>query len=145
MTCSPVPQGNYVAAKRHGDLVHTSGMTPRNNGVLMFKGAVSPGAPLESYQAAVELATKNALTAARLLLAPHERVAGVLSLTVYIAAEPEFTAHARVADYASAYLQREIGDDGIGCRAAIGVASLPGHAPVEIQLIAIIAHHSFLP
>ncbi|MDO9143119.1 MULTISPECIES: RidA family protein [Comamonadaceae] len=139
MTRPPVPQGNYVAAKRHGDLVYTSGMTPRDNGVLMFKGAVSPGAPLENYQAAVELATKNALTAARLLLAPHERVAGVLSLTVYIAAEPEFTAHARLADFASAYLQGEIGDDGIGCRAAVGVASLPGNAPVEIQLVAIIA------
>jgi enamine deaminase RidA (YjgF/YER057c/UK114 family) len=141
MTRPPVPQGNYVAAKRHGDLVYTSGMTPRDNGVMMFKGAVSPSAPLETYQAAVELATKNALTAARLLLAPHERVAGVLSLTVYIAAEPEFTAHARLADFASAYLQREMGDDGVGCRAAIGVASLPGNAPVEIQLVAIIASH----
>ncbi len=141
MTRPPVPQGNYVAAKRHGDLVYTSGMTPRDNGVLMFTGVVSSGAPLESYQAAVELATKNALTAARLLLAPHERVAGVLSLTVYIAAEPEFTAHARLADFASAYLQREIGDDGIGCRAAVGVASLPGNAPVEVQLVAIIAKH----
>lgn len=141
MTRPPVPQGNYVAAKRHGDLVYTSGMTPRDNGVLMFKGAVSPGAPLESYQAAVELAAKNALTSARLLLAPHERVAGVLSLTVYVAAEPEFTAHARLADFASAYLQRELGDEGVGCRAAIGVTSLPGHAPVEIQLVAIVAHH----
>ncbi|MDD2919733.1 RidA family protein [Rhodoferax sp.] len=139
MTRPPVSQGNYVAAKRHGNLVHTSGMTPRDNGVLMFKGAVSPGAPLETYQAAVELATKNALTAARLLAGPHERVAGVLSLTVYIAAEPEFTAHARLADFASAFLQREMGDDGIGCRAAIGVASLPGNAPVETQLVAIIA------
>lgn len=142
MTRPPVPQGNYVAAKRHGDLVHTSGMTPRDNGVLMFKGAISQGAPLETYQAAVELATKNALTAARLLLAPHERVAGVLSLTVYIAAEPEFTAHARLADFASAYLQGEMGDDGIGCRATVGVASLPGNAPVEIQLVAIIARQS---
>lgn len=141
MTRPPVPQGNYVAAKRHGDLIQTSGMTPRDSGVLMFKGAVSPGAPLENYQAAVELATKNALTAARLLLAPHERVAGILSLTVYIAAEPEFTAHARLADFASAYLQGELGDDGVGCRAAVGVASLPGHAPVEIQLVAIVANH----
>lgn len=139
MTLPPVPQGNYVAAKRHGDLVHTSGMTPRDNGVLMFNGAVSPGAPLENYRAAVELATKNALTAARLLLAPHERVAGVLSLTVYIAAEPEFTEHARLSDFASAYLHGEMGDDGIGCRTAVGVSSLPGNAPVEIKLIAIIA------
>lgn len=142
MTRPPVPQGNYVAAKRHGDLIYTSGMTPRDNGVLMFKGAVNPTAPVETYQAAVELATKNALTSARLLAAPHERVAGVLSLTVYIAAESEFTAHARLADFAATYLQREIGDEGIGCRAAIGVATLPGNAPVEVKLIAIIANQA---
>ena len=35
MTQPPVPQGNYVAAKRHGDLVYTSGMTPRDNGPHM--------------------------------------------------------------------------------------------------------------
>lgn len=139
MTRPPVPQGNYVPAKRHGDLVYTSGMTPRDNGVLMFTGAVSATAPLETYQAAVELATKNARTAARVLLASHERVAGILSLTVYIAAEQGFTAHARLADFASAWLQREIGDEGIACRAAIGVATLPGNAPVEVQLVAIIA------
>jgi enamine deaminase RidA (YjgF/YER057c/UK114 family) len=79
------------------------------------------------------------LTAARLLATPHERVAGILSLTVYIAVDPEFCAHARLADFASAYLQRELGDGGIGCRAAIGVANLPGNASVEIQLGAIVA------
>lgn len=139
MTSPPVPQGNYVSAKRHGDLVYTSGMTPRDNGKLMCEGAVRHDTSVETYQAAVDLATKNALTAARLLVGPPEKIAGILSLTVYIAAEPEFTAHARLADFASAYLQREMGNEGVGCRATIGVATLPGNAPVEIQLIAIIA------
>lgn len=139
MTTPPVPQGNYVTAKRHRDLIYTSGMTPRDNGKLIFEGAVRQNAPVETYQAAVELATKNALTAARLLLASSERIAGILNLTVYVLAEPDFTAHARLADFASAYLQREIGDEGIGCRAAVGVASLPGNASIEIQLVAIIA------
>ena len=139
MTSPPVPQGNYVSAKRIGDLIYTSGMTPRDKGKLMFEGAVLRSVPVEAYQAAVELATKNALTAARLLVASSERIKGILNLTVYILAEPEFTAHARLADFASAYLQREIGEEGIGCRAAVGVASLPGNAPIEIQLVAIVA------
>jgi enamine deaminase RidA (YjgF/YER057c/UK114 family) len=138
MTKAPVAQGNYVAAKRHGDLVHTSGMTPRDNGVLMYQGMINANDPVANHQAAVELATKNALTAARLVVAPNERVTGILDLTVYVAAAAGFTAHAQLADFASGYLQREIGDQAIGCRAAIGVASLPGNAPVEVQLIAII-------
>jgi enamine deaminase RidA (YjgF/YER057c/UK114 family) len=142
MKHSPVPQGNYVPAKRHGDLVYTSGMTPRDKGVLMFTGSVNPAAATEIYQAAVELATKNALTSVEFLLAPHEKVAGILSLTVYIATEPGFIAHACLADFASAYLQCELGHEGVGCRASIGVASLPGNAPVEIQLIAIIGNRA---
>ncbi len=136
MMHEPAPQGNYVSAKRHGDLVYTSGMTPRDNGVLVCVGPVSPNVPLETYQAAIELAAQNALTAARLLAVPPEKIMGILSLTVYIAGEPGLTTHARLADFASAYLQRELGHDGVGCRAAIGVATLPGNAPVEIQLIA---------
>lgn len=138
MMHAPPSQGNYLPAKRHGDFVYTAGMTPRDNGVLLFQGPVSPDAPLETYRAAVELATANALTAARLLAVQPERIVGVLNLTVYIAAAPGFTAHARLADFASAYLEHELGHDGIGCRTAIGVASLPGNATVEIQLVATI-------
>lgn len=48
---------------------------------------------------------------------------------------PGFSSHAKLADFASEYLVEELGDAGIGARAAIGIASLPGDAPVEIQLV----------
>ena len=50
-----------------------------------------------------------------------------------------FQAHSSVADYASEYLFERMGNAGIASRAAIGVASLPGNAPVEIQLIAAVS------
>lgn len=132
----PIPQGAYVAARRHGGLIFTSGMTPRRDGVLMFTGPIRNGATLEDYREAVELACHNALLAARGRLEASERLASILSLTVYIAAEPGFTAHSRLADFASHFLESELGPDGIGSRAAVGVATLPGNAPVEVQLIA---------
>jgi len=131
----PPPQGEYLPAIRHGDLVFTSGMTPRRDGVLMFKGPVRNDAPLEDYREAVLLACSNALTAAREQLAEGERLVGILNLTVYIAAEPSFEAHSKLADYASAFLREALGKQGIGARAAIGVATLPGNAPIEIQLV----------
>ena len=134
-----VPQGIYVAAKRHGNLVYTSGMTPRSGGVLMYRGIVKANESVESCKNAVELATNNALTAASSLLQAGEKIGGVLSLNVYIAAEHGFTAHSVLADYASNYLQREIGEDGVGTRTTIGVLNLPGNAPVEIQLTAIVS------
>lgn len=47
-----------------------------------------------------------------------------------------FTAHSTLADFASAFLFDELREPGIGTRAAVGAASLPGNAPVEIQIIA---------
>lgn len=63
----------------------------------------------------------------------------MLLLNVYINAQDGFQAHSKLADFASDYLYERLGEAGIGGRAAIGVASLPGDAPVEIQLIAAIA------
>ncbi|KUM24038.1 hypothetical protein AU467_31845 [Mesorhizobium loti] len=133
-----VPNGNYVVAKRHRDLVHTSGMTPRSGGVLTHTGAVTSEYPLEHYQQAVELAASNALEAAKTVLEPGEKIGGMLSLTVYISTNPEFKDHSRIADIASNYLLGELGAEGIGTRAAVGVISLPGGAVVEVQLAAII-------
>ncbi|SFN48994.1 Enamine deaminase RidA, house cleaning of reactive enamine intermediates, YjgF/YER057c/UK114 family [Cohaesibacter marisflavi] len=134
-TDAPIPQGNYLAAKRHGDLVFTSGMTPRKAGVLQLEGPVKAQEPIESYKDAVILACSNALVAARNQLAGGEAVAAILSMTVFIAAEEGFAAHSKLADFASAYLAETLGPQGIGSRAAVGVATLPGNAPVEIQLV----------
>lgn len=133
---SPAPQGRYVAAKRHGAVVYTAGMTPRREGALLLTGPVRTGEPIDSYRTAVTQAAANALAAARSLAGPGEAVTAVLSLTVYIAAEAGFGAHSRLADFASEFLHAELGPDGIGARTAVGVATLPGNAPVEIQLIA---------
>ncbi len=63
---APQPQGFYVPARRHRDMIFVSGMTPRENGKLLHHiGQVVPEAPVETYRRAMELATKNALTAAK--------------------------------------------------------------------------------
>lgn len=133
---NPLPQGDYVAATRHGSLIFTAGMTPRENGRLMFSGPVRRDQPLETWREAVVLACSNALRAARATLAPGEDLAAVLSLTVYVAAEAGFAAHSALADFASQFLKEQLGASGIGSRCAVGVATLPGNAPVEIQMVA---------
>lgn len=132
---NPIPQGKYVPAARFGDLIYTAGMTPRRNGVLIQTGKVSADQPLDSYQQAVAQAADNALTAARNQLQEGERILRVLSMTVYVNAEQGFTAHSKVADFASDYLHDELGDTSPMARVAVGVATLPGDAPVEIQLV----------
>ncbi len=136
---NPVPQGKYVPANRSESLIFTAGMTPRNNGVLMFTGKVKASEPVEIYREAVRQAASNALTAARNMLKEDEYLERVLSLSVYINAEEQFINHSRIADFASEFLFQEMGEAGIGSRAAVGVSSLPGNSPVEIQLVLLVA------
>lgn len=131
----PIPQGKYLPAVRHGDLIYTSGMTPRKAGNLHYSGKIRVADSIESYSEAVRLATLNALIAAQSCLHKSEKVALILQLNVFINAEEEFTAHAKIADFASEVLIENLGAKCMGSRAAIGVSSLPSNAPVEITII----------
>lgn len=133
---NPIPQGKYVPATRNGNTIYTAGMTPRDNGVLIKVGPIHPDVPLEDYKQATCQAAKNALVAARNMLADNERLAGILALTVYVNAYPGFSKQSAIADFASEYLCEQLGEAGIAARASVGVESLPGNAPCEISLVA---------
>ncbi|OQB25595.1 MAG: Endoribonuclease L-PSP [Firmicutes bacterium ADurb.Bin182] len=135
----PVPQGKYVPASRSGNLVFSAGMTPRVNGVLILCGKVRADEPLIMYKDAVRQAAANALNAVLNSLSQKEHIEKVLLLNVYINAQDGFESHSKLADFASDYLFEKLGEAGIGSRAAVGVASLPGNAPVEIRLVAAIS------
>jgi len=132
---NPIPQGKYVPANRFENMIFTAGMTPRDNGVLIKTGKIAIADPIEDYRDAVRQAAKNALTAARNKLEEGEHIARILLITVYVNAEEGYTTQAKIADHASEYFCEELGEAGIGARAAVGVASLPGNAPVEISII----------
>jgi enamine deaminase RidA (YjgF/YER057c/UK114 family) len=63
------------------------------------------------------------------------RVRQVLRLGVFIAAAPGFTQHSAVADGASDAIVAALGERGRHARAAIGVASLPAGAAVEVEAL----------
>ncbi|MEY1556351.1 RidA family protein [Yoonia sp. R2331] len=111
-------------------------MTPREGDALIFHGAIGAADDPGMHRAAVELAASNAIAAAEGQLAPNELLTCILSMTVFMAAEPGFKAHAAVADHASRFIEDRLGPDAIGTRAAVGVASLPGDAAIEICLVA---------
>lgn len=131
----PIPQGKYLPAVRHADMIFTSGMTPRKAGNLLYSGKISVADSIESHRDAVRLATLNALHAAHACLQEGEKIAFILQLNVFLNAEEEFTAHAQVADFASEILIENLGSNCIGSRVAIGVSSLPSNSPAEITII----------
>ena len=131
-----IPQGKYIPASRAGKLIYTAGMTPRVNGQLIMVGPVEANKPLETYREALRQSAENALNAARNALEEGESLVKIVNMLVFLNTSEDFTSHAKIADFASEYLVEQLGQAGVGSRTAIGVKTLPGNCPCEIQLIA---------
>ncbi|NPC96843.1 RidA family protein [Nocardioides sp. zg-DK7169] len=130
----PRAQGSYRPAVRHADLVMTAGMTPRVDGRLRHVGRLGAEIDVEEGRAAAAIAAGNALAAAAAAAGSLDELGRVLRMTVYVSAVDGFTEHTRVADGASERLAALVGDRGAAVRSAVGVASLPGGACVEVEL-----------
>lgn len=139
MSNKVIPNGNYKLAKKAGTVIYTSGITPKIDGKLMNTGKIPENFTTAEYKEIVEQAVINALHVAEKELSDTENLSGVLSMTVFVNASEHFTQHSVIADLASNYLHTVFGENGIGTRAAVGVSSLPGNAPLELQIIFIIS------
>ena len=135
MNDTPRPQGLYRPAKRFGSLIFTAGLTPRKDGALILTGQVDPEKPVSFYHDAARQAAKNALAAAVSVLRKGETLGEVLSMTVIVNAPAGYTLHTKIADLVSECLVEALGENGVGCRTAVGASSLPGDAPLEINLV----------
>ena len=84
------------------------------------------------------VAALNALAAAAQAAGGLENIEGVLRVTGYVASSPGFTAQPAVVNGASGLIAEVFGEQGRHARSAVGVASLPLGAPVEIEVVAIV-------
>jgi enamine deaminase RidA (YjgF/YER057c/UK114 family) len=64
-----------------------------------------------------------------------DSVVRVVKVVGYVASTPDFTGQPAVVNGASALLGEVFGAAGAHARSAVGVASLPLDAPVEIELV----------
>lgn len=133
------PVGTYTPARRHGDLLYTSGQLPLVDGELVATGLVGSRAGDVGPERAIECARAavlNALAAVAGAAGGIDNVRGIVRMTGYIASAPGFTGQPAVLNGASGILADVFGEHGRHARSAVGVASLPLGAPVEIELIA---------
>lgn len=129
------PLAAYVPVTTSGGQVITSGQLPSVQGELVATGKLGAGVSLEQGVRAARVAVLNALAAAASELGGVDNIARVVKVVVYVASTPEFTAQPQVANGASELLGEVFGDAGRHVRAAVGVASLPLDAPVEVELV----------
>ena len=132
------PLASYVPALAHGGLVYTSGQLPMVAGVLAATGKVGVGEGLIDPETAKELAQRcalNAMAAVKSVVGDLDRVTQVVKVVGFVASDPAFTGHPGVVNGASELLGAAFGDAGRHARSAVGVASLPLDAPVEVEIV----------
>jgi enamine deaminase RidA (YjgF/YER057c/UK114 family) len=129
-----VPAGAYVPALRTGNHVYTAGQLPIVDGKLTAKGKV--GSELGVGEAAdmARISALNGLAAIHALVGLNA-VKRVIKVVGYVASTPDFTDQPQVINGASELLHKVFSDAGTHVRSAVGVASLPLDAPVEVELI----------
>ncbi len=132
----PKPVAAYAPAVTSGDLIFVSGQLPLCDGKLTASGPVPSAANLHQAQAAAMQCALNALAIVDAELGGDwTRFEAAVRMAVYVASDKDFTDQSVVADGASELLVKLLGEAGRHARAAVGVASLPKGAAVELELL----------
>jgi len=129
----PAPGGNYLSAKRVGEMVFLAGVISAGpEGVIT--GTVGDGRSIEDGYAGARACALTQLAVLKRELGSLDRVAEVISVNGYVNAVAGFADSPAVINGASDLLVAVFGDAGRHVRAAVGVNALPKNALVEVQM-----------
>lgn len=129
------PAARYALVARHDGVLYLSGQLPRTADGIAVTGTVGDDLSLEEGRRAASICALRSLLIVGKHLGSLDSIAHVLKMTVYVRSNASFTQHSAVADAASNVLYVVLGTAGAHARTAVGVASLPGNAAVEIDLV----------
>lgn len=132
---SGAPVGSYVPVKVSGPLAFVSGMLPLVEGHLAQTGRVGDTIATEQAYECARICAINGLAALKSALGTLERVRGVAMVQGFVQAAPDYVDVPKVINGASDLLVALFGDAGRHARFAVGVATLPMNAPVEVAFI----------
>jgi enamine deaminase RidA (YjgF/YER057c/UK114 family) len=139
LPAAAAPAANYLPFMQTGNLLYTSGQLPLVGGKLMATGLLGRDLDVAAGKDAAKACAINILAQVKAATGDLEKIARVVKITVFVASTPDFTEQHLVANGASDFLAAILGERGRHARAAVGTASLPLNAPVEIEAILEIA------
>jgi enamine deaminase RidA (YjgF/YER057c/UK114 family) len=132
----PTPIANFVPWQRAGQLVVLAGQVNEWNGSLPYVGKLGREFDIATGQQAAQLCALNLLACLKLACGGDlDRVRQCLRLGGFVNCEPEFEFAPAVVNGASDLMVAVLGDAGKHARTAVGVASLPRRAAVEVDAI----------
>ena len=132
----PPGAGNIIPLVRTGNLVFLSGTGPGlPGGGMLHVGKLGGELTVEQGYDCARQTMLNLLTNLKGELGDLDRVKRIVKLLCMVNSTPDFGDTPRVANGASDLLISLYGDNGRHARSAVGMATLPGGMPIEIEMI----------
>ncbi len=133
---TPKPVAVYRTMVISGNIAYVSGHGPLKLDGTMISGRVGADLDLAAGKAAARQVGLAILATLRAQLGSLDRVSRLLKILGMVNATPDFRDHPAVINGCSELFAQVFGEDnGIGARSAVGMGSLPGNIPVEIEAI----------
>jgi enamine deaminase RidA (YjgF/YER057c/UK114 family) len=132
----PRPIDNFVPYRRDKDRIFLAGQICEWNGEVKYRGKLGVEHALQDGQAAARICALNLLAALREACdGSLNRVTACLRVGGFVNCAPDYLHVPQVINGASDIIHALFGECGLHARTAIGVASLPQGAAVEVDAI----------
>ena len=132
----PRPIANFLPFRVAGSIAYLAGQTCERDGKVVYAGRVGEEVPFEDGREGARICALNLLAALReACLGRLDRVARCLRVGGFVQANHGFARVPQVIDGASDLFVALWGEQGRHARTAVGVATLPQNASVEVDAI----------
>lgn len=132
---APQPVAIYRPAVQVGNLLFVSGHGPNRADGTQITGKVGVELTVEEAKEAARVTGLCILSTVRNTLGSLDRVVRVVKVLGMVNATPDFGEQPQVINGFSELMMEVFGDPGKGARSAVGMGSLPGNIPVEVEAI----------
>jgi enamine deaminase RidA (YjgF/YER057c/UK114 family) len=127
--------GSYVPYLHLNGQLVVSGQLPLKDGKVAVAGKLGAEVDVSQGQQAARLCAINIIAQAKAALRDLDRIVQLLRLNGFVNAAPGFVDHPKVLNGASDLMVEILGNKGLHTRIAVGCASLPLNAAVEVDAI----------
>lgn len=133
---APEPMGNFLPYLIDGSMLYISGQVSIDFAGKLLQGKLGGDVDLAKGQLAAKYCAIGLLARAKSALGDLNRIERLIKLGVFVNSMPDFSEQPKVANGASDFMLEVLGrDKGAHVRFAVGNASLPSNAAVEIEAI----------
>ncbi|MGF1581675.1 MAG: RidA family protein [Gemmataceae bacterium] len=131
---APKPVAKYVTSLQVGNMLYVSGHGPLQPDKTLLSGRVGDDMTLEQGKEAARVVGLAMLATLRDKLGTLDKVKRIVKTLGMVNSTPDFQDHPQVINGFSELMAEVFGEEaGVGTRSAVGMGSLPGNIPVEVE------------